>query len=644
MRLGFRELDNAEVCIAELKSVVFGANRRRDQQLVRRSQVAAYEDIKTLIKRLDKMLDANDKDSVGEEIKKYDDVHHEPEFHDYIRRLYKKMYPKLPLLSIGRHEYAIAFFPDPETRRHDVDSILTNGLSQGSDEKDDIGLPDYGKFMRKLTYKEDMPKQQDNVFVMDKLETDGRLSLTCQVATYPRGLSTTELLNLELKKNWIESRDALEKEISEENTIPERLSYRHQLHKIIDNPLFTGEKRACGIGVSTLLCFRTKKGGYRCILHLRAEEKIAESRGLYHVIPAGQFEPSDEDNPDECFSVRENVLREYVEELFSKEDQTVSTTAPYWYEKTDPYKGLCELLDPKNGGATLYLTGICINLLNLRLEICTLLLINDLSWERDWLSKSKVNFEYTDEKPSDGKKPGQRTLCKKIRLESDEELLATYEELAPTNMVGVGAAALKLGVRLARKKVNELEAASQSKNQVSMTDSGATKSDESNKEKYIQWWHPVENQPKITELTPELEERRHKLKFDFVVDEPEKLIWINAGPKKGRYRIYQDTDLMALPILWLVLTNIDKRGFNEQNIEDVAREHAIESLDDKSGHRQYVMAFRKFMGKSFAFQILPKKKVLWQPDRSSFSCCWILDQGNIKRSMLIDHRSSAGQW
>jgi hypothetical protein len=134
------------------------------------------------------------------------------------------------------------------------------------------------------------------------------------------------------------------------------------------------------------------------------------------------------------FSVMENIYREYVEELFGEEEPEFNDD-PFWYKKTRAYAALRGYLD--TGGGSIFLTGIATNLLNLRPEVCTLLLFESPDWGSEELGRLKRNWEY------------HRKLGFDIPLGPELETSGKYEELAPTEIVVPGAAAFALGFRLA---------------------------------------------------------------------------------------------------------------------------------------------------------------------------------------------------
>lgn len=79
----------------------------------------------------------------------------------------------------------------------------------------------------------------------------------------------------------------------------------------------------------------------RIIMHLRGKSETAYAMGTYHVIPAGEFQPS-------ClattsfkgdFDLWKNILREYAEELLCMDEYDGSSTVPFNYN-TEPFISL----------------------------------------------------------------------------------------------------------------------------------------------------------------------------------------------------------------------------------------------------------------------------------------------------------------
>ena len=75
------------------------------------------------------------------------------------------------------------------------------------------------------------------------------------------------------------------------------------------------------VGVNVFTSFVTEKG-YKIALHKRSN-KVAEYPALFHVCPAGTFQPLscfDIDQVKQQYSLAYIIMREFVEEFFDKED------------------------------------------------------------------------------------------------------------------------------------------------------------------------------------------------------------------------------------------------------------------------------------------------------------------------------------
>lgn len=121
-------------------------------------------------------------------------------------------------------------------------------------------------------------------------------------------------------------------------------------------------------------------GGYDVILATRSRQ-VETHAEFSHVTPSGIFSPFYEHprSPASEFSVRRNFYREYLEELYDREEnQREILTAP-----PAPEPEITRLADMlADGSARLRYTGVTVNLLTLRPEICLLLQINDPEWLR----------------------------------------------------------------------------------------------------------------------------------------------------------------------------------------------------------------------------------------------------------------------
>jgi len=97
---------------------------------------------------------------------------------------------------------------------------------------------------------------------------------------------------------------------------------------------------------------------------------------MIHVVPSAHFDPII-DIREEA-DVEHLIISEYASELFGRKLREVH--APYEVEHFPEVRFLRQLLE--EGGAQLILTGLGFDLLRLRPEICTLLVIHDEKWKR----------------------------------------------------------------------------------------------------------------------------------------------------------------------------------------------------------------------------------------------------------------------
>jgi hypothetical protein len=208
------------------------------------------------------------------------------------------------------------------------------------------------------------------VYAMRRLRCSGRLRLDTKCGGYFDSLNTCEAMELEL----IEGVPGL----------PLRTG----------QPLMDGTKRCAAIGVATLLVLRDRSG-HSLVLAPIAAKGMPHRAGQLHVVPSGMFQPP--------YSVAQTVRTELREELHGLR------------------------LPPD---APIYFTGIAINLLNLRPEICTMVIV-----DRPPALRLGAEFQ-----------PGARV----VSFGSDAHLVRVLH-LHDTPITPPGAAALFLGARVLRQ-------------------------------------------------------------------------------------------------------------------------------------------------------------------------------------------------
>jgi transcriptional regulator with XRE-family HTH domain len=282
-------------------------------------------------------------------------------------------------------------------------------------------------------------------------DDDGRLRLDCKLGTYFHSLSTSEALDPELLEAYAASPD------SDPATVWPRLERRAWLHERIADPVADGRRRSAALGVSTLTIVRVRNrsfDGYKMFLSPRSCT-VATQRRRYHVVPSGMFQPfipgESADLLEGQFSVLATVVREFVEELYGVEeletgDGRVDPQAIYQRRES---RLLNDML--KNGTAALLYTGVGVNLLALRHEVCTVLVIDDPGWYERECGELRICGEYLRQCEQTDLLPDQRWVqlisLERHGLEMEPGWSAA---LSARNVVAPGAVAVDLGLRVAR--------------------------------------------------------------------------------------------------------------------------------------------------------------------------------------------------
>ena len=183
-----------------------------------------------------------------------------------------------------------------------------------------------------------------------------------------------------------------------EDTLP----MRDWLHKHVDDIVVDGSHRDGGMSHATAIMLANEKGTYDLVLTRRTGE-VATHPYFSHVCPSGMLSPYSEDpRPDKReFSVLRNFYREYTEEMFDKKEHALPSSD---FEKEPDPADEPEVVRLNRliqvGAASLTYTGLSVNLLTMRPEICLLLRIEDTGWwdrERDIAPPNrslKLNWEY----------------------------------------------------------------------------------------------------------------------------------------------------------------------------------------------------------------------------------------------------------
>lgn len=347
----------------------------------------------------------------------------DPAFHEFVCSIYTEA----PLLQVAGRRYPCAVYLPTKDQKGNVNSIFGK-LSVDPRSNQLIEGREYLE-----TVLDTARARNGSLFAITHVATEDRLTINCRVCRYFDVLSTCDALRYEIQREWMVSQGQIKNKSEPLAGLP----MRSRLHDKVSDPIRCGAHRAAGIAVSTLVC-HVDDDGYRCILQRRSNQKLAVDRNRFHVIPAAMFEA----NPDDVlrtFSVRENILREYAEELFDY-PEAHAVDHPPLYQNTPEVGALLTFIE--RGQASIHLTGLAVNLLNMRPEICTLLLIRAPEWRTMDFGR-RLNWEYAQT-------GSEESFGQSVPLGNEKDLLENYR-LAPEDMVIPGAAAFWLGMRAAKE-------------------------------------------------------------------------------------------------------------------------------------------------------------------------------------------------
>lgn len=166
------------------------------------------------------------------------------------------------------------------------------------------------------------------------------------------------------------------------------LPLRERTEATVDDPVCNATNRCAALAISTLVVFKRRNEGYYCLVHRRSQG-VAVSPNTLHVVPAGMFERV---YSNDNWSVELNIWRELLEELYGQKELegTGEGRLQDYVRTVAPVALVRDLI--LQGAASLSVTGVCCDLLTLRPEVCTILVIHDPAFVE--AEPMKLNWEY----------------------------------------------------------------------------------------------------------------------------------------------------------------------------------------------------------------------------------------------------------
>lgn len=339
---------------------------------------------------------------------------------DYLQHLYQCA----PYTRAGIEHPVTVYYP-ADWQIHDVDSLLD--ATPPAEEARDFAAYDYSYLHDLQNSKPGLHNGQ--TFTLKSIRQKP-LKLRGAIGRYNDMLATCAALERELRdavaEVWMRA--------------PSRATY----HRRVQPPeaLRRGLERSAAIGIGTLTVFNDE-GQYKALLARRSNATAFDS-GLYHVLPAMMFGPTTAGFTDPReWSVRHQVLREVLEELFAMPEQHSPARWDFFYDDL-ALRYLLSLLD--SGAAQLCASGIILNLLTLRPEISALLLIHDPAWYR------RVTAPDSD-MPLMTAEETLRDSVVAAPIRDDEAFLSCFPSDLHLMMPAQATATMWLGIDLARRLI-----------------------------------------------------------------------------------------------------------------------------------------------------------------------------------------------
>lgn len=284
-----------------------------------------------------------------------------------------------------------------DSRVIDPDSILgefDNTVWPPLQESAILGPSDYGEarlYIKQLYEAPPSPIKAEGLnYRMTNIDLSGDVpKMNGAFGWYYDNILTQYAMEWELKRALLKGRERAVDELNNGKNLPLRASVEAQ-----GDPTISGAGRCASITVSTLMVFNRRNYGYFCLIRRRSAH-VAVSPGMLHVVPAGMFEAM---NSFDNWSIRLNVWRELLEEVYGEKEQQDTGQAEFsdYMMMKRPIPLLEQMLE--DGSAEFSITGLCCDLLNLRPEVCTVLIVKEPRFLED--RRMQLNWEYQPQGPA----------------------------------------------------------------------------------------------------------------------------------------------------------------------------------------------------------------------------------------------------
>ncbi|HEU0090254.1 MAG TPA: helix-turn-helix transcriptional regulator [Pseudonocardiaceae bacterium] len=145
--------------------------------------------------------------------------------------------------------------------------------------------------------------------------------------------------------------------------------------------------------INTLTIRRDPIDGHRMYLHQRDATAVAAAGGMFHVMPAGTFQPAGLAPAHQVndFSLWRNIQREYSEEFLGNPEHDGNSVNPIDYEHDEPFRSFTAARDA--GDFRIFATAMVLEPLTLWVELLTVAVIAAPAFDRLFAGMVSVNEE-----------------------------------------------------------------------------------------------------------------------------------------------------------------------------------------------------------------------------------------------------------
>jgi hypothetical protein len=213
----------------------------------------------------------------------------------------------------------------------------------------------------------------------------------------PVSVEVTEKgLQLILSKGWyfdyLDSSEVLAFELGARALANKRSPAHGPRRRSVTDP-FDLMSRATSLGVNTLTIRKSPNGHHGFFMHKRSGSYVVNESDLIHVVPAGEFTPSDisYEAIQADLSIWRNIMREYAEEFLDKEESYGRGGKPFDYENDFPYSELSAAR--RHGDLNVSTFGVAVDALCLKPELLTICIFKAKVFDEIFLNRASVNGE-----------------------------------------------------------------------------------------------------------------------------------------------------------------------------------------------------------------------------------------------------------